>query len=177
MLLIDVSGSMREYAVAFLRFAHVAVRRRQGPTEAFALGTRLTRLTPQLEVRDPEQAMRQTAQVIEDWHGGTRLGDGVKSFLDDWGQRGAARGAVVVVFSDGWERGDPTFLGGQMGRLARLAHRVIWANPRKSRPGYEPRVGGIAASLPHVDHFVDASNIESLAELVSLMGVLGARRG
>lgn len=175
-LLIDVSGSMQEYADPFLRFAHVAVRRLPGPTEAFALGTRLTRLTPQLNVHEPGLAMRQAAEVIEDWHGGTRLGEGVKAFLDQWGQRGTARGAVAVVFSDGWERGDPAALGRQVARLSRLTHRTIWANPRKARPGYEPLVGGIAASLPHVDHFVDCSRLAALSDLVRLIGVTSNRR-
>jgi uncharacterized protein len=168
-LLVDVSGSMRDYAVAFLRFAHVAIRSGEVRPEVFTLGTRLTRITQELDAPDPGVAMRRVASVIEDWQGGTRLGEGVKAFLDHWGQRGTARGAVVVILSDGWERDDPAMLGAQVERLSRLAHRVLWANPRKARDGYEPLVSGMAASLPHVDHFIDASNIEALEELARLM--------
>jgi uncharacterized protein len=174
-LLVDVSGSMRDYAVAFLRFAHVAMRQHDVPTEVFALGTRLTRITQQLDLPDPDSAMRRVAEVIEDWQGGTRLGAGIKAFLDGWGQRGTARGAVVVILSDGWERDDPALLGRQMERLARLAYRVLWANPRKSRDGYEPLVSGMASSLPYVDHFIDGSNIEALEELSKLISRGGRR--
>ena len=171
-LLVDVSGSMGVYADALLRFAHVATRA-AGEVEAFTLGTRLTRITRELGGRDPDAAMAAVAGVVPDWGGGTRLGDGLKAWLDRWGHRGMARGAVVVVMSDGWERGDPTLLGEQMRRLARLAHRVIWANPRKGQAAYQPLAGGMAAALPSVDEFLEGHSVATLQRLARL--VAGAR--
>lgn len=170
-LLVDVSGSMTTYADALLRFAHVAIGRGpQGrPAEAFTIGTRLTRITPELRHRDPETAMAAVAGVIPDWSGGTRLGDGLKAWLDRWGQRGLARGAVVVLLSDGWERGDVAVLGQQMQRLSRLAHRVVWSNPRKAAPGYQPLVSGMAAALPHIDDFVSGHSIAALERLARVV--------
>lgn len=171
-LLVDVSGSMTPYADALLRFAHAAARGRQR-TEVFSIGTRLTRLTREMSHRDPDTAMAEVAATIPDWSGGTRLGQQVKAFLDVWGQRGMARGAVVVVLSDGWERGDPALLGEQMARLQRLAHRVIWSNPRRAREGFEPLVGGLVAALPHVDAFVNGHSLEALEHLAEV--VVGRR--
>jgi len=171
-LLVDVSGSMAPYADALLRFAHAASRR--GSTEVFTIGTRLTRVTRELGMRDPDSAMAAAAAAIPDWSGGTRLGELVKAFLDRWGQRGMARGAVVVVLSDGWERGDPAELGWQMARLGRLAHRVVWANPLVARAGYAPVAGGMAASLPYVDDFVAGHSLGALEELAAV--VAGATR-
>ncbi|MBV9291382.1 MAG: VWA domain-containing protein [Frankiales bacterium] len=174
-LLVDVSGSMSAYADALLRFAHAASRRDRGPqTEVFTIGTRLTRVTRELSHRDPETALRSVAAAVPDWSGGTRLGVLVKSFLDAWGQRGLARGAVVVLLSDGWERGDVTLLGEQMARLRRLAHRVVWANPRAGRPGFEPVAAGMAAALPHVDSFVSGHSLAALEELAHV--VAGGRQ-
>jgi len=167
-LLVDVSGSMTPYADALLRFAHAAARGRQR-TEVFSIGTRLTRLTRELSHRDADTAMAAVASAIPDWSGGTRLGAQLKAFLDQWGQRGMARGAVVVVMSDGWERDDPALLGDQMARLHRLAHRVVWANPRRARPGFEPLVGGLIAALPHVDAFVDGHSLEAYEHLADVV--------
>jgi uncharacterized protein with von Willebrand factor type A (vWA) domain len=167
-LLVDVSGSMTPYADALLRFAHAAARGRQR-TEVFSIGTRLTRLTREMSHRDPDTAMAEVAATIPDWSGGTRLGSQLKAFLDVWGQRGMARGAVVVVLSDGWERGDPQLLGEQMARLHRLAHRVVWANPRRAREGFEPLVGGLVAALPHVDAFVNGHSLEALEHLAEVV--------
>ena len=172
-LLVDVSGSMERYASALLRFSHAAARRGGPPTEVFALGTRLTRLTRELARRDPDAAMAAVAEAIPDSGGGTRLGLLVKEFLDRWGQRGTARGAVVVILSDGWERGDPTLLGEQVQRLHRLAHRVVWANPRKAAPGFAPLAAGMAASLPYVDDFVEGHSLAALQQLAAV--VRGAR--
>lgn len=174
-LLVDVSGSMSAYADALLRFAHAASHRGAGPgTEVFTIGTRLTRVTREMAHRDADAAMRSLADAVPDWSGGTRLGDLLKRFLDDWGQRGMARGAVVVVLSDGWERGDVTLLGEQMARLRRLAHRVVWANPRAGRPGFAPLAAGMAAALPHVDEFVSGHSLAALEHLAAV--VAGARR-
>jgi uncharacterized protein len=174
-LLVDVSGSMSAYADALLRFAHAASHRSRGPTtEVFTIGTRLTRVTRELAHRDPDGAMLSIADSVPDWSGGTRLGELLKQFLDEWGQRGIARGAVVVVMSDGWERGDVTLLAEQMSRLHRLAHRVVWANPRAGRAGFTPVAAGMAAALPHVDEFVAGHSLHALERLAAL--VAGARR-
>ena len=168
-LLVDVSGSMESYADALLRFAHAASRRGSAPTEVFALGTRLTRLTRELALRDPDAAMAAVGAALPDAGGGTRLGELLKQFLDQWGQRGTARGAVVVVLSDGWERGDAALLGEQMARLHRLAHRVVWSNPRKAAPGYAPLAAGMAAALPHVDDFVEGHSLGALEQLAAVV--------
>lgn len=168
-LLLDVSGSMAPYADALLRFAHAAVRRRPTLTEAFTLGTRLTRVTRALRHRDPDGALRAAGAAIPDWHGGTRLAEALKAFLDRWGQRGTARGAVVVLCSDGWERGDPALLAAQMARLSRLAHRLVWVNPHRGKPGYEPLVAGMAAALPYLDDFVAGHSLAALEELVRVI--------
>ncbi|MGY1720192.1 VWA domain-containing protein [Blastococcus sp. SYSU DS0552] len=173
-LLVDVSGSMTPYADALLRFAHAAVRARPASTEVFTIGTRLTRVTRELRLRDPDRALAAGGQAIPDWSGGTRLGEVLKAFLDRWGQRGTARGAVVVVCSDGWERGDTGLLREQMARLRRLAHAVVWVNPHKGRTGYEPLTGGMQAALPSVDHFVAG---HSMAAFEELSGVLQEPRG
>ncbi len=171
-LLVDVSGSMEGYADALLRFAHAASHRGAGPTEVFALGTRLTRITREMALRDPDAAMTAVATALVDAGGGTRLGELLKQFLDQWGQRGTARGAVVVLMSDGWERGDATLLGEQVARLHRLSHRVVWSNPRKAAPGYAPLAAGMAAALPHVDDFVEGHSLAALEHLAAV--VLGA---
>jgi uncharacterized protein with von Willebrand factor type A (vWA) domain len=169
-LLVDVSGSMSSYADALLRFAHAASHRDRGPaTEVFTIGTRLTRVTRELAPRDPDVALKAIAASIPDWSGGTRLGSLVKEFLDVWGQRGMARGAIAVVLSDGWERGDVTLLGDQMARLHRLAHRVVWANPRAGRPGFAPLAAGMAAALPNVDDFVSGHSVAALERLAQLV--------
>jgi uncharacterized protein with von Willebrand factor type A (vWA) domain len=167
-LLVDVSGSMQPYADAFLRFAHAAARTRPG-TEVFTIGTRLTRVTREMRGRDPSAALLAVSGSVPDWSGGTRLGELLKAFLDRWGQRGLARGAVVLVASDGWERGDATLLGEQMRRLARLAHRVVWANPHRGQPGYAPMTAGMQAALPHVDDFVDGHSLAALQHLAAVL--------
>ncbi|MGW1981301.1 vWA domain-containing protein [Streptomyces collinus] len=172
-LLVDVSGSMAPYAEALLRFAHAAVR--GGRTEVFTIGTRLTRVTRELAHRDPDLAMTALAAAVPDWRGGTRLGELLREFLNRWGQRGMARGAVVVLLSDGWERGDPELLGAQMRRLHALAHQVVWANPRKARPGYAPLAAGMAAALPSVDAFVEGHSLAALERLAAV--VRGASSG
>ncbi len=173
-LLVDVSGSMEGYADALLRFAHAASRpggraRGRDTTEVFALGTRLTRVTREMALRDPDTAMAAVAEALVDAGGGTRLGELLKQFLDAWGQRGTARGAVVVILSDGWERGDAALLGEQVARLQRLAHRVVWSNPRKAAPGYAPLAAGMAAALPHVDDFVEGHSLGALEHLADVV--------
>jgi uncharacterized protein len=168
-LLLDVSGSMQPYADALLRFGHAAVRRRPTLTEVFTVGTRLTRVTRALRHRDPDAALLAAGAAIPDWHGGTRLADTLRAFLDRWGQRGTARGAVVVVFSDGWERGDPAALAAQLDRLSRLAYRLVWVNPHRGKEGYAPLAAGMAAALPYLDDFVAGHSLGALEELVEVI--------
>jgi uncharacterized protein len=167
-LLCDVSGSMEPYARALLRFLHAAVVGR-GRVEAFVFGTRLTRITRELSYRDPDAALSAAGRRVPDWSGGTRLGDGLRDFNDAWGQRGMARGAVVVILSDGWDRGDPDQLAEQMARLHRLAYRVVWVNPLKASPGFAPLARGMAAALPHVDEFVEGHSLASLEQLADVI--------
>jgi uncharacterized protein with von Willebrand factor type A (vWA) domain len=168
-VLLDVSGSMEPYAHAALRVAHRAVAAgRVGDVEVFALGTRLTRLTRQLAWRHADAAVAAAAADVVDYAGGTRLGDGLAAFNDRWGVRGVARGAVVVIVSDGWDRGDPGRLGAEMARLHRVAHRVVWVNPLKASPGYAPLARGMAAALPHVDDFVEGHSAASLEVLAAV---------
>jgi len=167
-LLCDVSGSMEAYARGLVRFLHAAVVGR-GRVEAFAIGTRLTRITRELSSRDPDAAISAAAKRVTDWSGGTRLGEGLRQFNDEWGVRGMARGAVVVILSDGWDRGDPEVLGAQMERLHRVAHQVVWVNPLKSSPNFAPLARGMAAALPHVDEFVEGHNLASLEALARIV--------
>jgi uncharacterized protein len=167
-LLVDISGSMEPYADALLRFAHVAARRRTG-TEVFTIGTRLTRISRELRRRDADLALAAVAKAVPDWSGGTRLGELLRAFLDRWGQRGTARGAVVVFASDGWERGDPEVLADQMARLRRLAHRVVWVNPHRGKPGFAPLTAGMAAALPHVDEFLSGHSLAAYEELAAVL--------
>ncbi|MCT2582671.1 vWA domain-containing protein [Actinophytocola gossypii] len=165
-LLVDVSGSMTPYADALLRFAHAVTRAAPASTEVFTVGTRLTRLTRQLRARDPDEALAAAARAVPDFAGGTRLGETLRAFLDRWGQRGLARRAVVVLFSDGWERGDASLLGTETARLRRLAHAVLWVNPHAGRDGYAPVQAGIAAALPHVDRLLAGHSLATLEELL-----------
>jgi uncharacterized protein with von Willebrand factor type A (vWA) domain len=171
-LLVDVSGSMSSYADALLRLAHrltVALRAQGGVVETFTVGTRLTHVTRAMRVRDPERALVAAGETVPDWSGGTRLGETMRFFVDRWGQRGLARGAVVVVFSDGWERGDPGLLAEQMQRLHRVAHRVVWVNPHRGKAGYEAVQQGVLAVLPHVDEFVAGHSLATYAELAEVV--------
>jgi uncharacterized protein with von Willebrand factor type A (vWA) domain len=161
-LFLDVSGSMASYSRALLVFAY-AVLRADARWEAYAFGTRLTRLTRALGPRDPDEALRQAASEVFDWDGGTRIGESLKRFLET--QQEVARGAVVIICSDGLEVGDPSVLAAQMARLSRLAYRVIWLNPLKEDPAYEPLARGMAACLPYVDLFVSGHNLASLEQL------------
>jgi uncharacterized protein with von Willebrand factor type A (vWA) domain len=171
-LLCDVSGSMEPYARALMRFLHAAVIGRT-KVEAFALGTRLTRLTRQLTSRDPDAALAAAADEVVDWSGGTRLGEGLRVFNDRYGQRGMARGAIVVILSDGWERGDPEVMAEQMRRLSRVAYKVVWVNPLKASPGYAPLARGMAAALPYIDEFVEGHSLAALQELAEVISKRG----
>lgn len=167
-ILADISGSMDPYARAILRFAQAAVAGRRR-VEAFTLGTRLTRVTRELDAHDPDVGLARAMAAVEDWSGGTRLGDNLRRFNDEWGVAGLARGAVVVIVSDGWDQGDPTQLGDEMARLARVAFRIVWVNPLKASDGYEPLARGMAAALPHVDRFVEGHSLAALDDLVEVI--------
>jgi hypothetical protein len=173
-LICDVSGSMEPYSRALVRFLHAAVVGRASSSgrsriEAFALGTRMTRITRELSSRDPDAALARAARSVPDWSGGTRLGEGLRAFNDQWGVRGMARGSVVVILSDGWDRGDPALLAEQMQRLQRVAYRIVWVNPLKASPGYAPLAAGMAAALPYVDEFVEGHSLESLQTLAAVV--------
>ena len=163
-LLLDVSGSMDAYSRALVMFAHAALRSDKR-WEAFCFGTRLTRVTRQLEGSDPDEALSRAAAEVLDWDGGTRIGDSLKRFLDEYGHSGLARGAVVVLCSDGLEVGDPALLAEQMARLSRLAYRVVWLNPLQEDPAYEPLARGMQAALPYVDIFASGHSLASLEEV------------
>jgi uncharacterized protein with von Willebrand factor type A (vWA) domain len=162
--LCDISGSMSDYSRALLLFLHAAVQSGRR-VEAFCFGTRLTRVTRELASSDIELALKKASAAVPDWSGGTRIGEAIKTFCDRWGQRGMARGAVIVIMSDGWDTGHPDLIAEQMARLHRLAHRVIWLNPLKASPGYQPLVRGMAAALPQLDLFLPGNNVASLEQL------------
>ena len=164
-MLCDISGSMEPYARAYLQFLTCAAG--SGPNaEAFVFATRLTRLTRALRSRSPERAIQRAAAAAPDWSSGTRIGDALKAFNDRHGRRGMARGALVVILSDGWERGDPALVAREMERLSRLAYRIVWVNPRVGASGFSPRAGGMAAALPHCDALVSGHSLEALEEVV-----------
>jgi uncharacterized protein len=168
-LLCDISGSMEPYTRAYLQFLLCAAG--SGPhAEAFVFATRLTRLTRALQSRSPERAIQRASAAAPDWSSGTRIGDALKAFNDRHGRRGMARGAVVVILSDGWERGDPGLVGREMARLARLANRIVWVNPRVSASGFSVRAGGMVAALPYVDALVSGHSFQALGEVVDAIG-------
>jgi uncharacterized protein with von Willebrand factor type A (vWA) domain len=168
-MLCDISGSMEPYARAYLQFLTCAAG--SGPNaEAFVFATRLTRLTRALAARHPERAIQRAAAVAPDWSSGTRIGDALKTFNDRHGRRGMARGAVVVILSDGWERGDPALVGREMARLARLAHRIVWVNPRVSASAFSVQAGGMVAALPYCDALVSGHSFEALGEVAAAIG-------
>jgi len=173
-LIADVSGSMEPYARIYLHLMRGAVRALG--SEAFVFATRLTRLTRQLAFGGPDYAYAKVAQTTPDWAGGTRIGTALTRFLDEHGRRGIARGAIVVIVSDGWEIGDPTEVGEAMSRLGRLAHHVIWVNPRSAASEFQPLAGGMAAALPHVDTFLSGHSVRALEDLLAAIREAGERR-
>jgi hypothetical protein len=164
-LLCDVSGSMEPYTRIYLALLQGAVAGARA--EAFVFATRLTRLTRQLSLRDADAALARAGATSSDWAGGTRLAEGIGGFVASYGRRGLARGAVVVILSDGWALDDPEKVAESMTRLRRLAHRIIWVNPRKAAPGFAPRVGGMAAALPYCDAFVSGHSLDALERVVA----------
>jgi uncharacterized protein with von Willebrand factor type A (vWA) domain len=170
----DVSGSMEAYSRALVLFLHALVGSGRG-VEAFAFGTRLTRLTPDLRGRDPERALVEAAHRVVDWSGGTRIGASLKAFNDEWGRRALTRGALVLIVSDGWEREDAALVGTEMARLARQAYAVVWVNPLKGHPDYQPLAAGMRAALPSIDRFLPGHNLASLEELAEILSGIERR--
>ena len=175
-VLCDISGSMEPYARALLMLLYVLnggqVRggsSGQNRPEVFSFATRLTRLTPALAAATPDTMLAKAGEAAPDWSGGTRIGAALKEFNDRYGSRGMARGAVVLIISDGWETGEPELLGAQMARLSRMAHRIVWANPRTQSPRYRPEVGGMAAAWPYCDAVVSAHNLDALDDLLTAL--------
>jgi uncharacterized protein len=171
-MLCDISGSMEPYARAYLQFLTSATAS-GAAAEAFVFATRLTRLTRALASRSPDRAIQRAAAAAPDWSSGTRIGDALKAFNDRHGRRGMARGAVIVILSDGWERGAPELVGREMERLARLAHRIVWVNPRVAAAGFVPRAGGMAAALPHCDALVSGHSLRALEEVARAIAGAG----
>jgi len=173
-VLCDVSGSMDAYSRALLLFLHAVVGTGRG-VEAFGFGTRLTRLTADLATRDPEAALARATATVVDWGSGTRIGVSLKEFNDVYGRRALSRGAVVVIVSDGWDRDDPTLLAREMAKLGRAAYAVVWVNPLKGNPEYQPLAGGMRAALPFVDRFLPGHNLRSLEELAAVLAGIERR--
>ena len=173
-LILDVSGSMESYARPLLLYLHAARGSGRG-VETFAFGTRLTRLTRELGVRDPDAALTAAAERVVDWSGGTRIGLSLKAFNDEWGRRALTRGAVVVILSDGCERGDPGLVEHEMERLALQAFAVVWVNPLKGDAAFQPLAGGMRAALPHVDRLLAGHDIASLEALGRVLGGIERR--
>jgi hypothetical protein len=172
-MLCDISGSMEPYARAYLQFLTCAAG--SGPNaEAFVFATRLTRLTRALASRNPERAIQRAAAAAPDWSSGTRIGDALGAFNDRHGRRGMARGAIVVIISDGWERGDPALVSREMERLGRLAHRIVWVNPRVSAREFSVQAGGMLAALPYCDAVVSGHSYEALGEVVEAIRACAA---
>jgi uncharacterized protein with von Willebrand factor type A (vWA) domain len=165
-LVCDISGSMERYSRFVLRFAH-ALQRSGAPLEVFVFGTRLTRITRQLRVRSPDAALRRVAEKVVDWSGGTRIGESLHELNRRWVRRTIRSGAIVLLVSDGWERGDPALLAREMATLRRSCHRLLWIDPLAARPGFEPTTVGLQAALPFVDELVPAASVASLEELAA----------
>jgi len=173
-LLCDVSGSMERYSRLLLIFAHAIARRED--VETFVFSTRLTRITRMLRRRDLDRALGEVGKTVHDFSGGTRIGQAVADFNRRWARRVLGHGAVVILVSDGWDRGDPELLSTELSRLRRMSHRLIWLNPLLGSEGYEPVTRGMAAALPHTDDFLAAHNVQALDELGELLAGLDKRR-
>lgn len=167
-LLLDISGSMADYSRGLLFFAH-ALSRAEAKVEVFCFGTRITRVTRPLRSRNPDAALANAAAEVLDWDGGTRIGDSIAEFIRQWGRPGMARNSLVLICSDGLERGEPALLAAAMQRLSRLAHSVVWVNPLKGDAQYQPLARGMSAALPHIDHFLPGHNLTSLEDLSRIL--------
>lgn len=164
-IIADVSGSMQNYTRLLLHFVYGLVEGLSQKAEAFVFSTRLSRITRELHDRELDRALEQVAQTVPDWSGGTRIGDAIKLFNFRWARRVLSSSAIVILISDGWDRGDPELLAQEMGRLQRSCHRLVWLNPLLGSPRYEPLTRGMQAALPYVDDFLPVHNLASLEEL------------
>jgi uncharacterized protein len=172
-LILDISGSMADYSRSLLQFAHSAARS-AGRVEVFCFGTRLTRVTGAMGCRQPDDALERAARAAFDWDGGTRIGDSLDAFVRDWGRRGLCRGGIVVICSDGLDRGDPAVLASALERLSRLSHRLVWLNPHKGDdPGFRPSTLGMMIAAPHIDLLLSGHDLSSLEKLATLLPTLG----
>jgi uncharacterized protein with von Willebrand factor type A (vWA) domain len=171
-IIADISGSMERYTRLLLHFIYGMKSALTQPLEAFVFSTRLTRITRPLQIRDLDLALRNVGKLVHDWAGGTRIGESLKYFNFEWGRRVLGRGAVVLIISDGWDRGDVELLDREMARLKRNCHRVIWLNPLLGAPDYEPLTRGIQAAMPHIDHFLPVHNLASLEDLANRLADL-----
>jgi uncharacterized protein with von Willebrand factor type A (vWA) domain len=172
-LILDVSGSMSNYSRALLQFAYSAKRASQ-KVEVFCFGTRLSHVTKPLQSRRPDEALERAAKLVVDWEGGTRIGEAIDLFVRKWGRRGMCRGGVVVICSDGLDRGDPELLSDSMERLSRLCHNIVWMNPHKGdNADYQPQTVGMMAAAPHIDVILSGHDLSSLEELAVLLPKLG----
>jgi len=168
-LILDVSGSMSDYSRSLLQFAY-STRRAASRVEVFCFGTRLTRITRSLDRRRPDDALEQAAKAVFDWEGGTRIGDSLDTFVRAWGRRGMCRGAIVVICSDGLDRGDPAVLAAAMERLSRLSHRVVWLNPHRGNDAsFRPSTLGMMVAAPHVDVLLSGHDLRSLEDFAALL--------
>jgi uncharacterized protein len=174
-LIADISGSMDRYTRLLLRFIYSMARSLKQPVEAFVFSTHLTRITRQLHRRSVDTALEEVSNTVADWSGGTRIGEALKTFNFEWGQRLLGRGAVTMLISDGWDRGDVDLLQREMARLKRTSYRMIWLNPLLGSAVYEPTARGMQAALPHVDDFLPVHNLESLENLAEHLALLGDR--
>lgn len=166
-LILDVSGSMADYSRALLQFAH-STRQAASRVEVFCFGTRLTRITRELQRRRPDDALDEAARAVFDWEGGTRIGHALDTFVREWGRKGLSRGAIIVICSDGLDRGDPALLARAMERLGRLSHRIVWVNPHKGAdPAFRPSTLGMMVAAPHVDLLLSGHDLASLEELAA----------
>lgn len=175
-IIADVSGSMERYTRLLLHFIYGLTTGLHQPVESFVFSTHLTHITRQINHKDIDQALHEVALAVNDWSGGTRIGDVLKDFNFDWGRRVLGRGAVVLFISDGWDRGDIPLLGKEMARLQRNCHRLIWLNPLLGSPEYEPLTRGMQAALPFIDDFLPVHNLASLEDLAKNLAKLDDRR-
>lgn len=175
-IIADISGSMERYTRILLHFIYGMKASLAQSVEAFVFSTRLTRITRPLQIRDLDLALKNIGALVNDWAGGTRIGESLKYFNFEWGRRVLGRGAVVLIISDGWDRGDAELLDREMARLKRNCHRVIWLNPLLGAPEYEPLTRGIQAALPHIDHFLPVHNLASLEDLADRLADLDGDR-
>jgi hypothetical protein len=168
-LILDVSGSMADYSRNLLQFAHSA-RRASARVEVFCFGTRLTRITRALERHRPDDALDRAAKAVVDWEGGTRIGESLDAFVRDWGRRGMSRGGIVVICSDGLDRGDPAVLAAAMERLSRLSYAIVWMNPHKGNSmSFQPSTLGMMVAAPYVDVVLSGHDLNSLAQLAEML--------